>query len=281
MLVEAKRFFALSILIPVITVLCSCTPVPTGPAKGTPAFYWQAARETFATGDYNKTLEHLDQILASDNEYTARALPWSLMLTSGMAAGYMDMADNYALGARLNKSDPTSFHRQVSDNRALANRLALQMAQNFSKVDQLKGDTVPLAFGYPKGNAAPIAQFQKVAGGMPLPPAEMEAVLRQAVERGVLLAACRAAGAANDTAKAEQVLKSADAQVPKATFMAFLADGFFSVAQLYSTDKLDQPQRVELLCERAQEALKAAPQSKETRDLSTKIQNLLKKSKRT
>ncbi|HYW41476.1 MAG TPA: hypothetical protein VE959_01385 [Bryobacteraceae bacterium] len=278
---EAKRSVAFLTLVSVIAVLCSCSSAPSGPEKGTPGFYWQAARETFAAGDYNKTLEHLDQILASDNEYTARALPWSLMLSSGMAAGYMDVADNYALGARVNKSDPTSFHRQVSDNRAMANRMALQLAENFGKVDKLKGDTVPLAFGYPKGNAAPIAQFKKVAGGMPLPPAEMESVQQQAVERGVLLAACRAAGAANDTAKAEQVLNSADPQVPRATFMAALADGLFSAAQLYSWDKLDQPQRVELLCQRAQEALKAAPQSKETKELSTKIQNLLKKSKRT
>ncbi len=68
----------------------------------TPDFYWSAARETWAAGDYLKTSDHLDHLLSSTNAYTARAIPWSLVLTAGtLAAGYMELADDYsAAGAR-------------------------------------------------------------------------------------------------------------------------------------------------------------------------------------
>src|SRR5438045_4007842 len=148
MLFTVKRCLAPML---VYTFLSSCSSGPAGPVKGTPAFYWQAARETFAAGDNVKTMEHLDKLLADENEYSARALPWSLILTSGTAAGYAELADNYELGGRLNKSDPTAFRRRVSEYRGLANRLSLEFADKFSKLTKLKGDTIPLAFGSPKG----------------------------------------------------------------------------------------------------------------------------------
>ena len=59
--------------LPLWLSLTSCGPKK--PAVGTPAFYWDAARETFATRDYLKTTEHLRRIIRTDNEFTQRALP--------------------------------------------------------------------------------------------------------------------------------------------------------------------------------------------------------------
>src|SRR5215470_9621986 len=72
---------------------------------GTPEFYWSAAKETYAAGDYTKTLDHLDHLIQNQNEHAARAVPWSLVLTSGVAAGYMEIAGDYAAGARASKSN--------------------------------------------------------------------------------------------------------------------------------------------------------------------------------
>jgi hypothetical protein len=261
-------------------MLCSCSTASKGPEKGSPAFYWQAARETYAAGDYVKTLDHLDQLLATENEFTSRALPWSLVLMSGMASGHMELADTYTAGARLNKSDPGEFRRQVSLNRGGANRLALRVAENFAKIDKLKADTVPLAFGYPKGTAAQPPQYTKLANGIALSETERDAVQKRALERGVLLAACRAAGAPNDTAKTEQILKNDNAQVSRDVFVAAMAETLFNEAQLYTRDKLDEPQKLEILCQRAQDALKGIPGTKETKALSGKFQEFLKKAKK-
>jgi hypothetical protein len=113
-----------------------------------------------------------------------------------------------------------------------------------AKLDKLKGDIVMLEFPYPPGNPAPVAQFTRVANGIALTPTETEAAQRHAVERGVLLATCRAAGATNDTAKTQEALKTGTAIVPRATFMAAMADALVHFSQLYTRDKLDEPQKM-------------------------------------
>jgi len=273
-----KPFAAWWATVPVLAVLSSCSSQPAPPATGTPAFYWQAARETFGTGDYTKTLEHLDNLLATDNDYTARALPWSLVLKSGLAEGYMELADHYAAGARVNKADPSAFRRQTSDLRNFANRLALAFAQDFGTAEKLK-DPVPLAFAYPKGSALPVPELARVAGGFVLPQPEAEALQRRVLERDVLLAASRAAGAADNTAKTEQILKSENASVPLAVFLEAMAENLYDQSQLYTRDRLDDPGKLAIFCQRAQEALKKVPESKATKELGAKIAGALKKSK--
>ena len=275
----AKRIALVLALVSGIVTLLSCSSGPAEPKMGSPGFYWQGAREVYKAGDYMKTLQNLDNLLATDNEYTARALPWVLVLKSGIAEGYMEAADNYAMGVRNNRSDPSVFRRQVGANRSAASQLALQFAEDFGKLDKLKGDNITLAFAYPKGNAAPVSQFTKVTTGIVLTPTETETAQQRSVERGVLLAACRAAGASNDTAKTEELLKTGAATVPRATFMTAMADSLFRFSQLYVTDKLDEPQKADALIQRAQAALAGLPETKETKDLNDRIQKAIKKAK--
>src|SRR5208283_4604134 len=200
----AKRIALVLALVSGIATLLSCSSGPSAPRMGSPGFYWQGAQETYRAGDYMKTLQNLDNLLATDNEYTARALPWVLVLKSGIAAGYMAAAENNSVGVRNNKTDPGAFRRLVSEYRNAAGQLALQFAEDFGKLDKLKGDTVALEFSYPKGNAAPVPEFTRVTTGIVLTPTETENAQQRSIERGVLLAACRAAGAANDTAKTQE-----------------------------------------------------------------------------
>src|ERR1039457_3338635 len=99
MSLTSKRSVALFAVVSVFLALYSCSG-PVAPRPGTPGFYWMAAKETFDAGDYAKTDEHLDNLLSKDDdEYAARALPWSLVLKSGMADGYIDRKST-----RLNSS---------------------------------------------------------------------------------------------------------------------------------------------------------------------------------
>jgi hypothetical protein len=275
------RWFAICALILAITICISCSSGPAGPEKGTPAFYWQAAKETFATGDTTKTLEHLDKLLADHNEYSDRALAWSLVLTSGLAAGYTELADTYELGGHVNKSDPSAFRRPMMNDRSLAGRLSLQFAENFSKFAAVKGDTVPLAFGRPIGSAAPAPGLTRIAKGMVMPAADLENTEKKTLERNVLLAACAAAGAPDDTAKMESLLKSPDATVPRPVFVMAMAQALYNASQLYTNRKLDDPSKLTIFAERAQEAMKAVPESKDAKELNAKIAATLKKNKKT
>ncbi|HTP32911.1 MAG TPA: hypothetical protein VMJ75_12115 [Candidatus Acidoferrales bacterium] len=258
-------------------VLVSCSSAPSGPEKGTPAFYWQAAKETFTAGDNMKTLEHLDNLLAPDNEYSAKALPWSLVVTAGLATGYAELADRYDVGAKANKTDPTWFRRRVSEYRTQAKQLSLQFADRFAKIGQVKGDTLALAFGYPKGSATPSPQLTRVASGIALPQADVDLAMSYTLQRDVLLEACRAAGAPDDTAKGEAVLKDPEAKVPRPVFMQAMAQTLYDLSQMYTPMKADDPDKMKIFCERADDALKGVPESKDTKALEAKIQKVLKK----
>jgi hypothetical protein len=275
-----KQWVALCTVLSVLGICLSCSSGPAKPEKGTPGFYWQAAQETYAAGDYAKTLEHLDNVLATDNEFTAKALPWALVLRSGAVAGYMELGDDFIIGARTNKSDPASFRRHVSDYRGEANRQALLVAENFGKIGKLKDDKVTLAFAFPKGSGAPVAGLNKVTNGILLPDLEVDNLQKRVLERGVVLAACRAAGAPEDSAKAATIYKDANAQVDRATFMLAMAQTLFEESQLYVADKLDIPDKMNIFCGLAQQALTGLPESKESKELSAKITKATKKGKK-
>ncbi len=258
-------------------ILAGCSSTNPPPQPGSPAFYWQAAHDTWATGDYTKTLDNLDNLLASDNEFTNRALPWSLVTAGGMVAGYMDVADQYAAGVKANRTDPIGFRRKGMETRTLAGKLAVQFAENFVKMDKLKDENVSLAFAFPKGSAAPVPALAKLAAGRTLTPVEAESAQQAAFERGVLLATCRVAGAPNDVARTTEIFKSANPQTPRSIFVTAMAGMLYDQSGLYARDKLDDPDKLVIFCQRAQDALKTVPATEETRKLNAKIAAALKK----
>lgn len=260
----------------------SCSSGPRAPEKGTPAFYWQAAQERFAAGDYRKTNDHLDQLLKTDNEYTSRAQAWRLVLLTGMTASHMELADSFENGARANKANPVPFRRYSSDFRNEANRLALQKAETFLDFQKKNKDTeIWLDYGFPTGSAAPVMQLTKASTGILMATEEVETAQRRVVERGVLMATCSAVGAPGDSAKALEVFKSGQVKVPRAQFMMALADSLYREAELYAPRKLDQPDRANAFCNLAMDALKEVPESKESKELKSKIGDTLKKSRKT
>jgi len=269
--------FCLTGLISVLLIAASCTSGPPTATMGTPPFYWQAAKETWATADYMKAADHLEQLCKSQNEFTERAQPWRLVLTGGMAKGYMELANAFEAGGRANQFNPTPFRRNTADLRTLAARRALQFAETFlafSKHDHTK--PILLAFSYPTGSAAPIADLGKISDGALLAPAKIEVIQHQAVERGVLRATTAAAGAPDDLAKTQAVFQAGEVQVPHDTFALAMVVMLHEQAQLFSRDKLDMPERLKLFCDQALEALKHVQETKETKELAAKIQKTLK-----
>src|SRR5256885_7521431 len=195
------------LLLAVSVVMAGCS-TSTEPQPGTPAWAWSAAKEAFAAGDYVKTAQHLDKVQASENEYTARARPMYLILTSGMARGYMDLADNLEYGVRAKKADPGGFRKTISNSRSTAGRLSLQFAEAFMSFQKGKDDPILLDFTFPSGSAVAVPELTRASIGQPLQPPEIESAQRHAIQRAILLQLCVAAGASDDTAKALDIFKS-------------------------------------------------------------------------
>jgi len=252
MSVYSTRIPALAVALALLGLTACSGPVTTSARVGTPEFYWYAAKETYAAGDYVKTADHLDHLIGSQNEYTARAVPWSLVLTSGMAAGYMELADAYVAGARANKPNALTFRKKASDYRTMASPLVLRFAQNVEKMNQVPAGGVQLAFGLPKGAAQQSALMAQIAKGFQLDKADEEQAAMLTIQRNVLLAVCRAAGAPNDAARTDEVLSHASALIPRAQFETTISQILTLESSLYAREKLDDPEKLEAVKSRAQ-----------------------------
>lgn len=265
-------------LLSLIAAGCSSGPQP--PQPGTPAFYWAAAKSTYSSGDFLKASDNLSQLNTS-TEFGARTRPWSIVISAGLAKGYMDLADNFEYGARANRANPTPFRRQVSVMRSLAANAAMQAAESTSKfLAEDKSDSIILEFSFPTGSAAEPVQLQRVAKGMVVPAAEVDDLTKVVVQHDMLLTVARIVGADDDVAKASGVFKAGEVKVPRPVFLEAVAKSLVDEADLYTPSKLDQPDRLKLLCNQASAALQAVPSTKDTKALEAKIAKLVKPGKK-
>lgn len=276
-----RRTWIFPAALSIILFAAGCNSGPRPPQPGTPEFMWSAAKSTYAAGDFVKANDSLTQLAKGTSEYAARSRPLAIVLTSGIANAYAELADNFEAGARVNRANPTPFRRQVNLFRSQASAAAVQTAEAVHAFLQSNPpDSIPLEFGYPAGSASDPVSLQRVAKGMLLPDAEVDSLQREMIQRGVLLAMTRSVGAGEDTAKALEIFKAGNVKVAKPVFALESAKVLVDLADLYSPKKLDQPNRLNVMTGEADEALQAAPAGKETKDLAAKLAKL-KKGKRT
>ena len=213
----------------------ACASKPKGPQPGTPAFFWAAANETWRAGDYVKTSEHLQRILAGDNEFAARARAWDTVISAGLTQAYIELADTWEAGARMNRANPTPFRREVSTLRSLASAAAIQYAEDMHQLmADNKDPEIPLAFAFPAGAAMQPAALKRISGGIVIQDSERDLLRGEMLRRGVVLAVCAALGHADDTAAAQEMLKTAEVKVPRDTYLLAAARSMQAQSDLFT-----------------------------------------------
>lgn len=233
-----------------------------------------------AAKDFNKTLDHLGNLMKTENPLTMKAAPWYLAVAAGLASGYSELADSYEAGARMNKANPTPFRRQVSDYRTVANRLQLDYAEKFEKFESGFAEAqVPMHFVVPPGSAAAVVGLAKVGNGILPTATEIDDIQRKVLERSVLMAMAKLTGSEKDVTRAREMLKEGTASVPREVFFRAMAETLFDAAQLYSERKLSQPDKMKYFLTHSLEALRPVPASKDKKEMEDKINGLLKKIK--
>ncbi len=175
-------------------ILCSagCNSGPTPPQPGTPEFLWSVARTNYAAGDYVKAADNLTQLAKGTSEFAVRSRPLAILLSSGIAKAYVDLADSFEAGGKANRENPTPFIRKVNLFRGQASSASMQTAEAVHQFFQSNPpDSIPLDLAYPRGSAAEPVSLQRVAKGMMLPDAETDALQKEMIERSVLFAVTR------------------------------------------------------------------------------------------
>jgi hypothetical protein len=274
-LLARALLFILAALLALAATSCSTGPAP--PRPGTPAFNWAAAKENYRAGDLQKTDAALVDIIRTDNEFAARARAWDIVLSAGLAQGFAQLADNFEAGGRANRANPMPFHKQVTALRSYASAASLELVEtSHAFLEKDKAPNVLLAFEFPSGSAAEPGSLKRVAGGILVPDAEREALQTSMLQRGVLLGVCRAVGSADDPAKAQEKFKG-EVLVPRDVFLLAVAKALQEQADLFTSNKLDQPTRQKMMSQQALDVLHAIPETKETKALTTKIEASIKK----
>src|SRR5262249_48662758 len=154
---------------------------------GTPEFIWAAAKSTYAAGDFLKSKDNLVQLAKGQTEFAGRSQTLAILLSAGIAQAYIDLADSFEAGARVNRANPTPFHRQSNLFRSQAAAVSMETAELVHRMQSGdKTENVEIAFGYPTGNIAEPVQLQRVNKGMILPEADIESLQKEMIQRGVL-----------------------------------------------------------------------------------------------
>lgn len=269
---SAVRFLLPSLCVLVILV-SACSSGPRPPAKGTDAWYWQTALDTYAAGDYLKTVENVEPAAEPDSELAAQAMPFQLVLTAGIASGYLDVADAFETGAKENEAGSVAFIRSMNQYRSLAEKMIIKFAETAMAYQKLGGaGSVPLAFSFPPGDTSTIPELAKAEQGIALSPNETTSAVRRALEQGVLRAASNAVGGGEDTAAAQRSFSGENPSVPRDVFVLGNAKQLSEFSRLYADFKLNRPDRMKQLAEIALGLAQSVPESEDSKALAGDIQ---------
>ena len=265
------------LLVAVTLFLAACQSGKQTIQPGTPAFFWSSAKQAYSTGDYPRAAEQFGKLTQSDNEYRDRAQTALVLLSSGMVKGYLEVADAYVAGGRMNPNNRTAFHKRASTARSHAKSALMQLIEaTHVFTDRAKAETVEVDLGYPTGTLAELPALLKVMKGVLPPDSEAESSQIAAIQKGVLATVCSAGGAKDDSAKAAEVFKQPPVKLARGTVMFAVGEALVDHSRLFGPKELDEPLRLKMLLTEAQEALALSPPSKERKELEAKIQKGLK-----
>ncbi len=258
--------------------LAACSGGSTLPKPGSPGYYWSAANSAYKAGDFVRTDEELQRILVGDSEFTARARVWDMVISGGLAKGYAALSDAYEAGAKANRQNPTPYRKRVSELRNLSGNMAIQLADGVHKyLVQDKDPNALMDFAFPAGSVTEPAGLERLTRALFVQDSEQAQIQTAMLQRGVVLALCAATGSGEDSAKAAQLFQGPQVKVPRETFLFASAKMLDESSDIFSSKKMDLPNKLKVVWQEALSALQSIPATKDTRALTEKIQKGLKK----
>ncbi|MFB3778404.1 MAG: hypothetical protein ACE141_12375 [Bryobacteraceae bacterium] len=273
----SRRVVVLAPLLSLWLIQVSCSTGADKAKPGTPAFYWQAARETHVTRDYLKTVEHLRRVIRSENEFNLRAQPWRLVIANGLAKAYMELADDFEKGAKANADAQLPLLKTMASYRTLAETRALEFAETFIMWKKTSKDPeILLDFPFPTVPSTETPLRQKIQGGS-MPGEEAMPVLEQRlINLYVAESAAAAVGAAGDISKGRALFQAGGAKVPRDVFALAMTTALYNQAQLFSRSKMNKSDRLHLFCTEGLDVLKSIPETADSKKLKADFEALAK-----
>lgn len=239
--------------------LAACAGGESGPQQGTPEWYWAAAADNVAVGDYAKADEQIEAAAKAEGPLKDKAVLWRAALLAGLAAGYDELADAYVEGQESNEKQSTEFQPAINEYRRQTRQCAIDLAESMGAVRKAagEGDTLTLEFPLPPGSAAESPILQTVrTGRVPRSSgeaAESAALESQTLNRAVLHTAAALSGAEGDIDKLRAGLGAGSASVARADFETAMARRLLDTAMMFDREGLNEPKIRTFIFEMAQQ----------------------------
>ncbi len=269
-------------------LLVSCSESQRGPAIGTPEWFWVAANETYATGNYEKAADHLENAADSENPWQERAAIWRVVLLDGLARGYMELAEAYQDGARKNQGNAPKLQNSIQQYQRDARRHTIDLVESLGTARKMMGtaQSIQLDFPLATGSAAESPTLGIVRGGTA--PNEYQAIdaETQTVERGIILATTAAIGAGDDAAKTRTTFETPPVEVAPNIFFLCVATSLLDRSEVFDRDHLNEPDKRDVMLQFAGDFSKPALEGededlkKQAEELQEKIEEAKKPPKR-
>lgn len=214
--------------------LTACAPLPEGYE------YWKQVNREYESHDYIDTLNYLDDLLRTENDYSARAAALKVVILGGMARAALEVEDACAEGIhRIAAWESGRYKTCIDQFRWRARTRTLGLIDALSEFEKVAaaGGTVSLDFSLPDapGRSAMIGRTR--VGAMP-PEKAFEPSVARVVDRHIFLHVCDLV-ATDDVAAVKDMFESLPVTVPKETFLVGVAKTLLAGAAIFDKDRLD------------------------------------------
>lgn len=277
-----------------LMVVVACSPPeerPTGWAK-----VYEDGKDLFARSDFERAVDYIRDLALKkpSNHYSERGQVLSVILLSGLAQGYREVAEAY--GSGIDKlEDPgqrSEYRRLRQDTYQYARTHALHLAEvarqfveshDREEVTQMKHLIVECR--YPSAEVPSSNHLlERAKAGEWITPEEGEVAQRIALRMHMQRSMAGALGV--EAAQIGAALQTGTATVPDAAFNLYLAGELVEGARIFGTKGIDESQNLVVLCDQADASLKQALEileanpnedlEKTSRDVQKRIEEMLR-----
>lgn len=247
-----------------------------GPEAGSAEWYWDAAVMNVERGDYPKALEHLENAVAGEGEFSERAVVWKTVVTAGLARGHRRVAEACKSGieAKPESSDSlTGFLQQAQRD---ARQYTIDLLEGLGEFEKTLADgKLTMDFPFPSGTANESPALMSVSDGDAVPEAQMIDAVDHALRRYQILAVTEMAGADGPSA-AQAQFDQGPVTVPAPRARMSVARLLVGISPLLDTQMMNDPKIRKILLDRAEQWVQPQLEG-EDEDLKAAAEELMEK----
>ncbi len=256
----------LTILIGLLLILSSCgggtDSKKPKPMRNTPEFAYNEAKEAMSAIKIEKSISLTNDVMTRfpNSVQAQRARILRIVLLTGLAHGYGDLADAYLTGfekggknAGQFRSTAFDFYRKKKNAILGFSDACDYMIQNYSD----KADYV-LECDFPSKEVSMNRLIEEVKKGNLLDSEQLKIAEEQELREGVLVSLAMFLGAENDRNKAKKLLEEGSRPLDPAEFFVRVGEMFLDDQKLFGRKTLNEVQYYRLFFQKAQECLTLA-----------------------